>query len=468
MSSYVKPLIAALLVGTKAAAGVAAPASLEYARQSIAVAGYEFEMQLPRDLRLEVLTTELEGPRLLTFAANGDLFIGSQSGAVYRLTAPYRNPEVVLALPSYPHSVAFRDREILIAQTDGLYRAPYVLGQPSIAPNSVTVLAELPGGSGHNSRTVRIGPDGRVYVSLGIRGNCSNEHLDASSFARRRGGVVVLQEGSGEPRWATFASGLRNPVGFDWHPTTKVLYASNNGPDHLGFHEPPEYFSRLEPGSFHGMPWYQFDGTQFRRDRCIDGPPPSLTPSPPVATFPARSAPLGVAFAPIEGFDSRLAGDAVVALHGSWATQPKGTASGDPATRRPPMLVAVRFEDGEAERVDALVTGFQLPDGARWGRPAGVAFGPDGALYFTSDRGYRRSVSTWSSRIGICNAREIDGFRHSISPRVSFRVRGHRDHDPDDSPGGRTKPEPVHLSRHRNLHHRARTGRGRGPGPRPR
>ena len=79
--------------------------------------------------------------------------------------------------------------------------------------------------------------------------------------------------------------------------------------------------------------------------------------------------------------DARLTLDAIVALHGSWGTPPGGGA----ASRRPPKLVAVRFQDAKAVRVDDLISGFQLPNGERWARPVGVAFGPDGALYFTSD-----------------------------------------------------------------------------------
>ena len=71
----------------------------------------------------------------------------------------------------------------------------------------------------------------------------------------------------------------------------------------------------------------------------------------------------------------------------SWATLPDGSGGGDPATRREPKLVVVRFADGEAVRVDDLVSGFQLADGRRWARPTGVAIGPDGALYFASDAG---------------------------------------------------------------------------------
>jgi glucose/arabinose dehydrogenase len=180
---------------------------------------------------------------------------------------------------------------------------------------------------------------------------------------------------------------LRNPVGFAWHPQTGELYASNNGPDHLGFDRPPEYFSRVSAGSFHGMPWFQYDGKKIVRDDCVKSKPPRplADVAVPAATFPARNAPMGVAFVPAGALDKALEADAIVALRGSWGTRPGGGFFGEAASRRPPKLVAVRFREGRALRVDDLVTGFQRPDGSRWARPVGVAIGPDGALYFTSD-----------------------------------------------------------------------------------
>jgi glucose/arabinose dehydrogenase len=378
-----------LLAGLTSTATLCAQ-TLEYGQYPLAVEGVTRQVRLPAGYSLEVLTTELDGPRLLSFAPNGDLYIGSKSGNVYRLAPPYTRPEVLVSLDDYPHSVALRGSEILIAQTDGLYRAPYRPGQARIAPESITLLAALPGGGGHSSRSVRIGPDGRVYVSLGISGNCSDQYLGGDyPFRDRRGGILVLNEDAGEPRLEPFASGLRNPVGFDWHPQTGVLYASNNGPDHLGFEQPREYFSRVHAGSFHGMPWYQYDGQRIRRDDCIKRQPPRPLSevSVPVATFPARNAPMAVAFVPPGALDARFENDAIVALRGSWGTRPAGSARGDPATRRPPKLVRVRFEDGTAVGVDDLISGFQLADGERWARPVGVAIGPDDALYFTSDSG---------------------------------------------------------------------------------
>jgi glucose/arabinose dehydrogenase len=383
--TLLKPALALLLYCATASA---AATGLAMQLQTLTVAGETWTLTVPQDLQLELLTEQLDTPRLMTFLPNRDLIIGSRSGKVYRLAPPYSLPEVLVTLDDYPHSVAYRSGELLIAQTDGLYRAPYQPGQQRIARDAVELYAALPGGGGHNSRTVAIGPDNRIYTSLGISGNCPNEYLDASyRFDDRRGGVLVLDESDGQPRWESFASGLRNPVGLDWHPLTHVLYASNNGPDHLGYEQPPEYFARLLPGSFHGMPWFQYDGTQLHRDRCISSTPPRprADVSPPVATFPARNAPMGVAFVPAGALDARFSNNAIVALKGSWGTRPSGTMFGSKATRRPPRVMMVQFEDGTATGVFDIISGFQRPDGTRLARPTGVTIGPDGALYFTSD-----------------------------------------------------------------------------------
>jgi glucose/arabinose dehydrogenase len=380
----------ALSVGL-AAAMIASPATaaeppLEYQTQQLEFGGVRHELRLPKGYVLEVLATPLDKARMPSFGANGDLILGSRSGKIFRLPPPYRSPQVLVELDKLPHSVALREGELLIGRTDGIYRAPYRPGQDRIEPGSVSLLARLPAeGPHHMTRTVGVGPEGRVYVSLGMTGNCGDNYLDdGSPFETRRGGIFVLDESGTAPALRAFAAGLRNPVGFAWHPTTRMLHATNNGPDHWGFERPPEYLSRVEAGSFHGMPWFQFDGEQLRRDSCIESEPPRplREVEKPVATFAAHQAPLGIAFVPEGAMDPGFSGDAIVALHGSWITP----ETADPATRRPPKLVVVRFQDGQAQGVEDLVTGFQLEGGKRWARPVGVAFGPDRALYITSDR----------------------------------------------------------------------------------
>lgn len=347
------------------------------------------KIQVPEDYQLEVLNARLNSPRMMEFAPNGDLLIGSEIN-VYRLRPPYTSATSLVQMNDYPHSLALRGEDLFIATTSTLYRTPYSAEKARINPLELRAVAELPGGFGHRSRTVRIGPDQKVYVSLGIRGNCSDQLISEDyPFNDRRGGVMVLDETSSPFSWETFASGLRNPVGFDWHPTSKIMYASNNGPDHLGFDMPPEYFSKLTEGSFHGMPWFQYDGKSMRRDPCIDSSPPKSIDSVPipVATFPSRNAPLGITFVKNGEMDVRFENSAIVALHGSWGTQPDGLMFGSRASRRPPAIVMVRFDNEDAVGTETVISGFQDEEGRRWARPAGVAIGPDGSLYITSDGG---------------------------------------------------------------------------------
>ncbi|MEM7249911.1 MAG: PQQ-dependent sugar dehydrogenase [Pseudomonadota bacterium] len=350
---------------------------------------YTLLMRLPAGFKVELLNTAMRAPRLITATDNGSLLIGSRSGALYHLAPPLKELTTLITWGDTPQSVVAMRDHLLLAGTEGIYRANYRDGQP-INPDEVTKLLPLPGGPGHDSRTLRQGPDGNLYVSIGITGNCSDEYLSEDYPAdKRRGGIWRLVNENDTYRLEPFGTGLRNPIGFDWHPDTGRMYASNNGPDHLGYDQPPEVFAEITPGSFHGMPWFQYNGTSVQPDDCIRSDPPQSIDAvrPPVATFPARNAPMAVAFVPKGALHREFEGDAIVALRGSWATQPHGTGNGDPATRRPPKLVRVTFADGKPVGVEDFAVGFQRDDGRRWLRPVGLAFGPKGALYLTSDGG---------------------------------------------------------------------------------
>src|SRR3569623_112875 len=153
----------------------AGTAGLDLTARRITLAGQQRDVRVPAGYRLELLTA-LDHPRLLTFGPRGELFVGSRAGKVYRLTPPYTRPEVLVTLDDYPHRIAVRNDEMLIAQTSGHYRAFYRPGQPRILPQAVALLAKLPRGGVHARRSVSVGPDGRVYLSLGSSGKSEDEY----------------------------------------------------------------------------------------------------------------------------------------------------------------------------------------------------------------------------------------------------------------------------------------------------
>ncbi|WP_227367813.1 PQQ-dependent sugar dehydrogenase [Halomonas sp. M20] len=328
---------------------------------------------------------DLAVPRLISLGRDGEMFIGSQAGRVYRLSPPYEQGEILVRFDDYPHSVSQRGEKLYVATTDALLAADYRPGDKP-GENDFARVVRIPGGGGHSSRTLVTGPDERLYVALGIQGNCSNQYIgDDYRFENQRGGIMVLDERGDSPQWQPYATGLRNPVGlaFDHQGT---LYATNNGPDHWGYEEPREVLVRAEQGNFFGMPWFQWIEGEYRRDDCINGesPRPVEDISNFVATFPARSAPMDLSFVP-QG--SSLGLDAVVAVRGSWATKPDGGASGDPATRREPLIAGIALDSSGNGQIHELLTGFQDEQGNRWARPVGIAFTDSSTFYFTSDSG---------------------------------------------------------------------------------
>jgi len=110
---------------------------IAYQQQILQLPQGKVTVKIPVGTQLEFLTDEMDSPRLLTFAENGDLFAGSRSGKVYRITPPYKSAKVLVDTGGYPHNVAFRDNKIFIVKTAGLYRAAYHSGQNKLEENSL-------------------------------------------------------------------------------------------------------------------------------------------------------------------------------------------------------------------------------------------------------------------------------------------------------------------------------------------
>lgn len=365
--------------------------------QSITVNGHSVTLQVPQGMVVDFMAP-MNAPRFAAIGPDGELIVGSKAvsgvgSTIYRLATPYSQAEALVVLPGYYHSVAYRQGTLFAAETGALWKAPYSGLSTSLGSGDFSQVVDLPSQTGgHSSRTVIVGPDGKLYVSLGISGNCSNEYLAGTlptyDFEHRRGGVYLVDETGSTAVLQPFSSGLRNPIGIAFDPASGYFWTTNAGSDNLGFDQPPEIFSRLTRGSYHGMPWFQYMNGAFQDGECIDtntAPRPAGEATAPAVTFEARSTPMGIAFVDTASLGSPFSGNALVSIHGSWATDP--AQGGGPETRRPPKVVMVNFSGAQPTGVEDVITGFQRSDGSRFARPCGAVMGPDGNFYFTSDSG---------------------------------------------------------------------------------
>ncbi len=364
-------------------AGYSGAATFQLKTQAVSAEGFSINLNVPENMRVEYVAS-LSQPRFITLGPDNELLIGSKVGTIYRLKLPYQTVEPLVTLSGYFHSTAYNNGTLYAAETSGVWAASYSGATTTLTPKDFHKVVQLPSATGgHSSRTIVKGPDGRMYIGLGISGNCSDEYLSSSyPFERRRGGVFALDANA---VLHPYASGLRNPIGLAFHPVTGDLYATNAGSDNMGYDRPPEVLAKLSQNSFHGMPWFQYYDGSFGDGLCADSTPPrpASDAQVPAALFAARSTPQGITFLEKTSLGNKAEGSAVVAVHGSWATQPgKGIES-----RRPPKLALVVFTNNTARQVEDLVTGFQRANGSRFARPSGVIIGGDGNLYFTSDGG---------------------------------------------------------------------------------
>ena len=215
--------------------------------------------------------------------------------------------DVVLEGLNGPNGLDLYEGFLYVAEEDGIGRVPFDGRQTS---GEYEVLVEgLPAGGNHWKKTLRIGPDGLMYVAVGSSCNVCEEN-DV-----RRGTILRYQlDGSGEK---LFATGLRNSAGFDWSPEDGQLYATDNGRDLLGDDFPPCELNRIRAGGFYGWPYA--NGDRVRDPDLGSGKDTVIADSiPPVFDFPAHNAPLGIVFLRSPIHRSYMAGSAVVALHGSW------------------------------------------------------------------------------------------------------------------------------------------------------
>ncbi len=357
--------------------------------------------------------------RLPAWAPDGTLLVSVPgNGKVVRLTPDGQGRATVSTLLSgqnQPHGLTFVGSTLYVAQSDRVDKYTYANGAAKDPRPVVTGLPDakspdLGGKYAHALKSVAVGKDGSVYVSVGSTGNISEEDLTAKP---PRASILRIPPGGGAPQ--PFATGVRNGTGLAIAPDGAVWTAVNNRdniqypfdkpygddsgsskgkviPDYVRDH-PVEPVAKLTAGRNLGWPYCNPDADV---DPGVRGSAQDLSDVPfdlDVEMNPdgskldcaklvrieqslgGHSAPLGLSFVN-GGLPGDYAHGALIGVHGSWNASPP----------RAPEVSFLPWKDGELGVQQTLVGGFQAADGSRWGRPVGAVIGPDKAVYITDDQ----------------------------------------------------------------------------------
>jgi Raf kinase inhibitor-like YbhB/YbcL family protein len=367
----------------------------------VAVQGYVYEpaaarpdqanarhLRVPVGFQVNVFARDLGGPRMLAVADDGAVYVTRRDeGDLLRVRdadGDGRAEEVqVVARRPQMHGVAVAGRKIYLVTVNDVYVAD--LMRDGRLGELRRIIADLPDAGQHPNRTIAVGPDGMLYLSVGSTCNACDESSPESA-------ALLRASTDGRSR-TVYASGLRNTIGFDWHPQTGELWGMDQGIDWLGNDAQREELNRLEEGAQYGWPYIYEDGKQNPQD----DPPGGITmvqwdsmSRRPVLTYTAHAAAMQMSFYTGRMFPQEYRGDAFVAMRGSW-------------NRKPPAgyeIVRIRFRNGQPSAIEPFVTGFLQQRGPRFvqfGRVAGLAMAADGALLFSDDENgiiYRVSSGT--------------------------------------------------------------------------
>lgn len=326
------------------------------------------KISLPQGFSIEVVTDAVPNARAMVLGDKGTLFVGTRSaGNVYAVSdidSAQPTVRVVASELSLPTGVAFRDGSLYVAEVARVLRYDNIETQSVAAPAAVTV-AELPSERHHGWRYIAFGPDDRLYVAIGAPCNiCDRSDEGFATIIR------MNPDGSGRE---VFAEGIRNSVGFTWHPETKALVFTDNGRDHLGNDSPPgELNMAPHPGLHFGYPFCHAgtikDPEFGAAGACEDtvGPLQALGP---------HVAPLGVKFYTGSQFPESYVGDVFIAEHGSWNRD-------EPIGYR---ITRVELDGERAVSYEVFADGW-LEDGKAWGRPVDLLVEATGSMLVSDDK----------------------------------------------------------------------------------
>ena len=331
------------------------------------------DITLPPGFHIGVYAGSVPNARQMALGPPGVVFVGSLSeGKVYAVVdrdGDHRAEKVyVLASGlTMPSGLAFRDGALYVAAVNRILKFPDVARDLDKPPKPEVVSEAYPGDRHHGWKFIAFGPDGKLYVPVGAPCNvCQVSGLHAT--------ITRMDVAGGKPE--IVARGVRNSVGFDFHPRTRELWFTDNGRDWLGDDQPPDELNHLSKAGEHfGFPFCHGDGIKDPEHNggkaCSEFTAPARLLGPHVAA-------IGMRFYTGSMFPAQYRNSVFIAEHGSWnRSRPIGY-----------RVSFVKIEDGKAVSYEPFAAGW-LKGNTASGRPADVLVMPDGALLVSDDKAGR-------------------------------------------------------------------------------
>ena len=346
---------------------------------SISADSYLDKLIIPDGFEISIYADNLDSPRQLTETDKGYVVAGSKKGdkiyAIHDINSDGYAEKRILVADNLqnPTGVTFHNGDLYFAEIDTVWVIKDIdnwLGSNSnVLPTKSIYMNNLPSETWHGFKYIDFGPDGNLYIPVGVPCNIC---LEPQTNDKRFAAIHKYVDG----KLITIADGVRNSVGFDWHPLTGKLYFSDNGRDWLGDDSPSCELNVVDTeGSFYGYPFKHASDV-------IDPEFGYLLPSfdrdlvDPIAELGPHVAPLGIAFYDKENFPAKYKNSVFVALHGSWNRTKKSGYT----------LVFIKLDnDGNYLYQEDFISGW-LSNESAWGRPVSPYIMRDGSMLLSDDK----------------------------------------------------------------------------------
>lgn len=329
-------------------------------------------LTLPEGFRIDVFA-RVKDARSLALAPDGTVFVGSRGGghvhAFKDENGDYKADKkyVVATGKNNPNGIAFRDGDLYVSEVSKLWKYPNILAFDTTQKE--LIVDDYPTEVHHGKRYLGFGPDGKLYMPVGAPCNiCEKEDQIYASITR------MNPDGSERE---IVAHGVRNTVGFDWHPETGEFYFTDNGRDMMGDTTPECELNKMtEAGQHFGYP-YCHQGNVSDPEFGSKFPCEDFVP--PIELLGPHVAPLGLRFYTGAQFPEAYRGEIFVALHGSWNRSPEAGHTGA-------QVILVREEGGKSQGTEVFIDGFLMKSNNQyWGRPVDMIFLEDGSMLLSDD-----------------------------------------------------------------------------------